>query len=241
MKPASSGNNGLRGSCHGIDSTYAPGSELAPPPLGRCVFTDARLGHMVNIAFGVRNMQWIRSGPDWVTAGDERFNVEGKAEDPAHATEEQLLAMLQTLLIERFQLKFHREPVEMTGYAMVVGKNGPKLKPSTSEQETMKFETVEEGKAIVVGKPMPGRPITFVARRQSMAALANFLTFVGQMGPFVDRTGLGGVYDFRLSWDEAGGPPLAAALQDQLGLRIEKQKVPVSYLVIDSAKRPTGN
>jgi uncharacterized protein (TIGR03435 family) len=205
------------------------------------VFTDARLGHMVNIAFGVRNMQWIRSSPDWVTAGDERFNLEGKAEDPANTTEEQLLAMLRTLLVERFQMKYHREPVEMSGYALLVGKNGPKLKLSTSDKETMKFETVVEGKAVGVGKPMPGRPITFIGQQQSLAALADLLTFVGQMGPFADRTGLPGVYDFRLSWDESDGPPLAAALQDQLGLRLEKQKVTVSYLVIDSAKRPTGN
>ena len=74
-----------------------------------------------------------------------------------------------------------------------------------------------------------------------MGTLANLLTQIGQLGPFADRTGLDGVYDFRLSWDEDGGPPLAAALQQQLGLRLERQKVPVSYLVIDSAKKPTAN
>ena len=135
VKPAVSGYNGIRGGCHGIDSTFAPGSEIAPPPLGRCVLTDARLGHLVNIAFSVRNMGLIKGGPDWVTGGDERFNVEGKAEDPAKATEQQLLTMLQNLLIDRFQLKFHRETVEMTGYALTVGKNAPKLKPSTSDKE----------------------------------------------------------------------------------------------------------
>ena len=88
---------------------------------------------------------------------------------------------------------------------------------------------------------MLGGPITMIAQKWSLAALANLLTQMQQLGPVADRTGLDGVYDFRLSWDEAGGPPLAAALQDQLGLRLEKQKVPVSYLVIDSAKKPTAN
>jgi len=104
-----------------------------------------------------------------------------------------------------------------------------------------------------------------------MGTLANLLTQIGQLGPFADRTGLDGVYDFRLSWDEDGGPPLAAALQlggiievktidaipadatdpeagDPVApsridrrLRLERQKVPVSYLVIDSAKKPTAN
>src|SRR4051812_17626988 len=108
VKPSLSG-DGVRGSCHGIDTTYAPGSEIVPPPLGRGVFTAARLGHLIDIAFGIHNMRWIRGGPDWVLSGDDRFNIEGKAEDPAKTTSAQLLAMLQTLLIERFQLKFHLE------------------------------------------------------------------------------------------------------------------------------------
>jgi len=154
VKPAQSGVNGYRGGCHGIDSTFAPGSEIAPPPLGRCVVTDARLGHLVNLAFGLRNMGLIKGGPDWVTGGDERFNVEGKAEDPRKATEQQLLTMLQNLLIERFQLEFHRESVEMAGYALLVGKSGPKLKPSTGDKETMKFETVAGGSRLRWANPI---------------------------------------------------------------------------------------
>src|SRR5689334_9635219 len=105
VKPSVEG-RGVRGGCHGIDSTFGPDSQ-APPPLGRCVITDARLSHLINIAYGVSP----RGGPSWVFEGDVRFNIEAKAEDPAKTTEHQLLQMLQALLVERFQLKFHIEQV----------------------------------------------------------------------------------------------------------------------------------
>ena len=117
---------GVRGGCHGVDSRYAPNEAASAPPLGRCVIRDGRLSHMVQIAYKLRSMNMISGGPDWVW-GDNRYNVEAKAEDPK-ATEEQLLQMLQALLIERFNLKFHRETKEVQGYALVVAKNGPKLK-----------------------------------------------------------------------------------------------------------------
>ena len=49
------------------------------------------------------------------------------------------------------------------------------------------------------------------------------------------------VYDFTLTWDEDAGPTLDVALREQLGLRMESQKVPVEYFVIDSAQRPSAN
>ncbi len=241
VKPSGPTGQGVRGGCHGIDSTFAPGPEIAPPPLGRCVIFDARLGHLISIAFGIRNMQWIRSSPDWVVTGFDRFNVEAKAEDPSHTTQAQLLAMLQALLIERFQMKFHREEIETPGFAIVVGKNGPKFKPSKSDKESTKFEMSAEGKGVTTGKPMLGQPTTWIAQRYSMATLARLLTQMGQLGPVSDKTGLDGVYDFRLSWDDNAGPALGSAIQDQLGLRLEKQKVPVTHFIVDSAKKPSGD
>jgi hypothetical protein len=59
---ATSGLNGVRGGCRGIDSVIRPQTQ-APPPLGRCVFTDARLSHLIGIAFGV-SMQALKTSPD---------------------------------------------------------------------------------------------------------------------------------------------------------------------------------
>ena len=57
----------------------------------------------------------------------------------------------------------------------------------------------------------------------------------------VDRTGLTDVYDFTLSWNEKAGPALVTALPEQLGLRLDSQKVPVSLFIFDSASRPAIN
>ena len=74
-----------------------------------------------------------------------------------------------------------------------------------------------------------------------MGMLATLLTQVRPDNPVIDKTGLTGEYDFTLSWDDMNGPALSTALQEQLGLRLQPQKVPVSLFVIDSAERPTEN
>jgi uncharacterized protein (TIGR03435 family) len=190
------------------------------------------LSHVINIAWNINNMQLIKSGPDWIARGDDRFDIEAKAENPDTATEEQLLQMLQNLLIERFHLKFHQESVANSGFGLVVGKKGPKLKESTAD----------EAKLLVAGgKPMPGQPVSLTARKYSIPMLANLLSQTG-MGPVTDESGLKGEYDFQLAWDDNAGPALSSALQDQLGLRLESKKaVPVITMVVDSAQKPDAN
>jgi uncharacterized protein (TIGR03435 family) len=231
IKPAKTGINGVRGGCHGIDSVYTPAQRAEAPPLGRCVITDGRLSHMIGIAWDV-TMQMLKSRPDWVQAGDERFNLEAKAEDPSKTTEKQLLQMLQAELIERFQVKFHLEPAQLPGFALTVVKGGSKLQESQSEDTEFSFGPG--------GKPGP-RGGVFNARRYSMRDFVRLLSAFGDHGPGVDRTGLTGLYDFTLTWDSEAGPALETALREQLGLRMESAKVATSYFVIDSAKRPAEN
>ena len=223
---------GVEGRCHGIDSKYTPGEIGSAPPLGRCVITAGRLSHMIGIAWQLHSLGSIQGGPDWVMRGFDRFNVEAKAEDPAKTTEAQLLQMLQALLIERFQLKFHRETVDRPGFGLVLGKNGVRnMKPAKGEDVLTSF-----GDQF---KPDPNRPATLTARKYTMGRLADTLAFVA-LQPVVDKTGLDGEYDFTLSWDETQGPTLATAVQEQLGLKLEPQKVPVSLFVIDSAQKPSA-
>jgi uncharacterized protein (TIGR03435 family) len=232
IKASRPGPNGVEGGCHGIDSVLTPVQKANAAPLGRCVITDARLAHLVFIAWGLNTMQMVESGPDWIQRGVERFDVVAKAEDPSKATEQQLLAMLQNMLIERFQLKFHRKPAEMPGFALTIDKNGPHLDTSKSEDSFLSFGD---------GKPQSGKPVNLRLRRYSMAMLTKFLSAFGGQGPGIDKTGLGGLYDFTLAWDDDAGPTLPVALRQQLGLRMEPQKVEVSYFVIDSAQRPSAN
>jgi uncharacterized protein (TIGR03435 family) len=234
IKPAKNGFGGVEGGCHGIDSVYTPGHEASAPPLGRCVITDGRLSHMVGIAWDI-TMQMLKTGPDWIQRGDERFNLEAKAENPTKTTEKQLLQMLQALLIERFQMKFHLEPVLLPGFGLTVAKGGSKLKPSKSQDTDDSFGP----------KGKPGRDRgEFIARRFSMREFVRMLSAFGDRGPGVDRTGLTGLtglYDFTLTWDNEAGPTLETALREQLGLRMESEKVSASYFVIDSAKQPSAN
>ncbi len=229
VKPAKNP-GGVRGGCHGVDSKYAPNEVASAPPLGRCVIRDGRLSHMLSIAFKLRSMQLIQGGPDWVMTGDDRFNVEAKAEDPK-ATEEQLLQMLQALLIERFDVKLHRETKQMPGFAMIVAKNGPKLKKAKGDEVNASFSPSF--------KPVAGQSNTLTALAYSMPMLADLLTQFGQ--PVLDKTGLPGAYDFKLTWDDNAGPTLSTALNEQLGLKFEAEKVPVSYVIVESAKKPTEN
>ncbi len=233
VKPSGVTGNGVRGTCHGIDSVYAPDQKAEAPSLGRCVITDARLSHLIFIAWNLSTMQQIKSEPEWIARGDERFDVVAKAEDPSKATEQQLFAMLQTLLIDRFQLKFHRETVEMPGFALVIAKGGSKLQESKSDQPEL-----SPGART---RPKPGGPATVHAHNYSMAMLMELLSGVGGHGQGVDKTGLTGRYDFTLSWDEQAGPSITTALQQQLGLKMESMKTPVSYFIVDSAQRPSAN
>jgi uncharacterized protein (TIGR03435 family) len=234
VKPSTSGNNGFSGGCHGIDSHYGRTQLDAAPPLGRCVIHDARLSHLIAMAFSLGSMELLKSekGPDWVALGAERFNIEAKAEDPTKATEAQLLQMLQTLLIERFNLKFHREEKDMQGFALVVAKSGPKLEKAKDDEVEPRLSGTT--------KVREGEPITLNGRKCSMQMLANLLSQRGE-GPVVDKTGLQGTYNFKLWWDDRAAPSLFTALTEQLGLRLEAQKVPVSFFVIESAQRPTPN
>jgi uncharacterized protein (TIGR03435 family) len=223
------------GGCHGINSVYTPAQQAAAPPLGECRIGDARLSHLIGLAYDV-NMTNLKTGPDWIQRGDLRFTVQAKAEDASKTTEQELLTMLQNLLIERFQLKFHYETEDISGLSLAVGKNGLKLKPSQSEQTSLRF-TAPNGQQT---KPVRGQPISITARKASMAMLADLLGQVSS-GPVVDKTELTGQYDFTLSWDEGAGPALSTALREQLGLSVSNVKVSVSTLVVDSAEKPSAN
>src|ERR1039458_5970133 len=69
------------------------------------------------------------SGPDWMDS--VRFDILSKI--PEGGTKDQVPEMLQALLAERFKLTAHRETKEQPVYGLVVGKDGPKLKPSVPD------------------------------------------------------------------------------------------------------------
>jgi uncharacterized protein (TIGR03435 family) len=165
-----------------------------------------------------------------------RGNFQIRARVPEGTTHEQFLVMLQNLLVDRFKLVVHREKKELPTYQLVVAKGGHKLTPSAE--------------APVEAPKRPTQPpdsIQLPARKWTMERFTKWLEFYAA-GPVTDATGLKGEYDFLLWWsfdtldNPDAGPAMFAALQLQLGLKLESKKAPAEVLVIDHAeKSPTEN
>jgi uncharacterized protein (TIGR03435 family) len=239
IKPTRLVNAGVRAACHGIDSHFGPDDPNAGIPLGRCVITSGRLGHMIGVAYGL-SMDMVIGQPDWMAGGD-RFDLEAKVEDPRSATESQLLSALRSLLSERFNLKFHRETREMPGFALVVAKGGPKMQESREDEERkpVKNPVKPEGESEALKKGgAEGAPRMIAGQKTSMSDLIRILTPLVH-AHILDETHLTGLYDFKLQFE--AGESISGPLQDQLGLRLENRRVPVLYFIIDSAERPTQN
>jgi uncharacterized protein (TIGR03435 family) len=239
--------------CHGIDSHPVRGDVISLPALGSCSVLNSTLKEMIDVAYTLRIGpvrsrvdQLIIGGPNWASTG--AFDVEGKAEDPSGTTEEQLLAMLQTLLTERFKLKFHQETRELLGLVLTVSKNGSKLKEASADEQP---NFTMPGSASIVSPTITGRDVP-------IATLINFLS--QRLGRIVtDKTGLMGRYDFSMTWTpneteltpngapsratltDQSDPSLMTALQEQLGLRLESARGPVEVQVIDSVEKPSEN
>jgi uncharacterized protein (TIGR03435 family) len=254
---------------------------------GRITYTNVTIINLLLRAYDVKYNQ-ISGGPGWLE--NERFDINVKV--PPGATREQVKVMLQHLLASRFRLAVHREKKEMPIYALVVGKNGPRMReakpgapPPVTPDPTMPLQTGSEGCPDL--SAMANRQGSMMAitngnaclamSGQPMSKLANMLS--EQLDrPVVEMTGLDAKYDFLLRFDastagkgmtvmtgvpvggQLGGdgsrdgagivpgadanaaPGILAAVQQQLGLKLEPRKGPVEVLVIDHVeKTPTEN
>jgi uncharacterized protein (TIGR03435 family) len=214
---------------------------------------------LLEIAYGINDYQL--SGPSWLD--DERFTVIAKVREGA--TKEQFKLMMRNLLIERFKLAAHFEKKDVPGYQLVVGKGGSKLAESPGDpsqnDDPAKPPAPFEFKLGKDGYPElpPGRHSTMSAGNglfrwrfgdESMEDFAGSLASQIRQ-PIINATGLTGKYDFVVSWSYAAmqpnaplesGPTIFAAIQAQLGLKLESKKVPAVTVVIDHIERtPSEN
>ncbi len=90
----------------------------------RAEYRYLTLRDLMVVAYKVKPYQI--TGPDWIAS--QRFDIVAKL--PAGATKNQACQMLQSLLEERFKMKLHRETKDHPVLALVVAKDGPKLKES---------------------------------------------------------------------------------------------------------------
>jgi uncharacterized protein (TIGR03435 family) len=92
-------------------------------------YTYMSLKDLIANAYAVKDYQV--SGPAWLAT--DRFDIVAKL--PDGASKDDAPKMLQALLAERFKLAAHRDTQEHPVYALLVGKDGPKLKESTATAE----------------------------------------------------------------------------------------------------------
>ncbi len=218
---------------------------LTPRRSGGRIAWNTTLGWLCTYAYHL---------PQWRILGIEKdqsfYDIEATM-DPS-ATEDQVRLMLQELLASRFELAAHHETKEFQGYALVEAKNGPKIKATTPEEAPPlpqyfggKPSAAFEGRILI---SMEGRGTSAITGRGvSISQLADMLGET--LGTFVlDRTGMTGKYYFGFKFLQVGGPiePVEApsvfeVLQDELGLKLEKQKGPVEVLIVDHLAKPSQN
>jgi uncharacterized protein (TIGR03435 family) len=218
---------------------------------------DWTLLDLIAAAYRVRTTQV--SGPDWLT--DQGFDIEAKL--PEGTRKEDLNAMLQSLLEDRFGLKIHRATQTAQGFALVVGKDGPKLKPAappppapaqelTDEERQAQFQQKAQAtmaadkkrmqEKLESGPPMAGFSYAGWPSITTEELAAQLVRFAG--APVVDQTGLTGKYSVRIetssNTDVPGGTIFDAV--EKLGLKLEPRKVTVATVVVDQVfKTPTAN
>jgi len=259
LKPSPQGNGRPR------PSSIAGGPGTATP--NRLTVRDEFLRRLLLKAYAVKDYQL--SAPAWVANPDyqgiaDRFDIDA-AITPG-TTQEQFLVMLQNLLVARFGLKVHREQKELPVDFLVPGRNGHKLKenPTPELSNPPSWASLPRGadgfRAMPPGYtgsdfklPSEGDmtwDIKFM--RTSADSLAGSLS-VFLRTPVLDRTGLSGNFDFRLTFNmkstlpglpdgHSDAPDIDTAVQSQLGLKLLPGKSLVEMLVIDHVDRtPSSN
>jgi uncharacterized protein (TIGR03435 family) len=201
------------------------------------------------------------AGPDWMLTTN--FDIEAKL--PQGATVDQVPEMLQTLLAERFGLKMHKEMRDLQVYALIVGKNGPKMKDTTNEPDPKTPEGavavdspwgtrmyVVRDKAVTTGTgPGVGTMTSAMSNghlheelsKGTMQVLAEVLKGLAAQRRVIDKTGLKGTYAIVLDYDlPTGHPPAPEGSAPDPGGDpvIESLKTPVEKLglKLESRKQP---
>ena len=156
--------------------------------------------------------------------------------------------MLQKLLADRFKLKFHNDKKELSVYALEPGKAAPKLEKSDSDQQLPGL-----GFAVNNG-------VTLNAVNAKLADFTDLLQSNVVDRPVLDKTGVEGRYNFKISFTpddsmmnglalklpptpegKEAPPNLFTAVQDQLGLKLEAVKAQTPVLIVDHVEKPSDN
>jgi uncharacterized protein (TIGR03435 family) len=211
-----------------------PPSRLAFQPEG-VRGRNVTLKDLILEAYGLRPHQ-VTGGPDWLDMNE--YDIEGRSDGPT--TREEFRRTLQKLITERFHFSFHRETRQMSVYALIVDKGGPKIHPlpDSSEKRAVVFPAFRGdlqdladliGVQLSIPTPSPAADPT----RPSIAA--------GPPAPVVDFTGLHGIYELNLDLKSEVTMDMFTSwqrfLQEHCGLKLESRKSQVPVLVVEKVER----
>ena len=228
---------------------------LSGPQDGRSIRVGGPLRSLIQAAYNVTRFK-VEGGPSWVRS--DRYAIEARA--AGNATEDE---MLQSLLADRFKLTLLRETRTLPVYELVVADAGFKITPMKEgdciAKQQLRWDLIDlEAPLYVCGgprrrvlsqwpetRPRPQWPRVhrIEAGGISISTLIDFIS--GDVDRVViDQTGFSGpfnlVLDFAPAADpESAGPTIFAAVEEQLGLRLQPASAPVDVLMIDHVERPS--
>jgi bla regulator protein BlaR1 len=209
-------------------------SDLGPPIGNRFTARNVYIKILMRVAYNVQDFQ-IVGAPDWTET--DRFDIQATA-DRSNVNRDEYRLLLQSLLTERFGLNAHRETKEEPVFLLTAASGGSRLKESECAKDAAPnaCQTAERtDRGSLRGHFVP------------MSELCSVLESITGR-PVLDRTNLTGMYEIDLKWtpglpaaDDLTGPSLTTAIEEQLGLKLQSGKGPVSMLMVEHIERPSEN
>jgi uncharacterized protein (TIGR03435 family) len=222
-------------------------------PGGGLRMTGFRLHTLIRVAYAIGTTltpEQVVGGPAWISS--DRFDIVAKAEgdlmfDVEGRRPARVIAMLKTLIEDRFAVRVHPDSRKMPAFALRMsrrdGKLGPQLNKSTSDCPRYvpgAAAAPSDSERWCGFRRAPGSVMGRYVTMQEVATFFSGYPVVGR--PVQDRTGLTGRYDLRVQFiegPEADSGSFFTALAEQLGLAFQSERAIVPMIVIDHAERPT--
>jgi uncharacterized protein (TIGR03435 family) len=226
-------------------------------PSGRLEISNVDLRELLYEAYvSTDGPTRVTGGPKWL--GSDKFDITAKLDDDdvarwpklsEHQRQDIRREALRRLLEDRFGVKVHTEVRVEPVYAVVQANTGAKLKevpapaPPTPEQLEASRNATMSGE-----RPLPGS--SWVTGTKWVATAVAMGGVVGQLSyfcnamdrPVINATGLKGYYDLTVTFSqEKDGPTREQQIEEQLGLKVESRKAPVTVYVVDAAEKPSEN
>lgn len=217
-------------------------------PGGKVVCKGCRLQYLIMAAFNVQRFQ-ISGGPSWIDlVRGAPYDIEAippatsqsihsNPAIPKNPPNDEQREMLQSLLMDRFHLKFHRETQEGPVYKLTRKNKALKLHAPKDKTAYSWAGGIEGGLPDISG--LRG---TNISMPQLAFRISSWLR-----RPVLDQTGLLESYDFEYrtgSDDDDPNADLVSSILTSLkgiGLNLKPTRGPVDTILVDHIERPSPN